>query len=394
MSTTCALIQQKQIDSDLKTIPLNKPCLTGKEMSYIQDAIHLNKFSGDGVYTLRCQKIIEQKLDAIKIFLTPSGTDSLEMAAILADIKPGDEVIMPSYTFVSTANAFLLRGANVVFVDIRPDTMNIDEKLIEQAITEKTKAIVPVHYAGVACEMDFIIELAQRYGIYVIEDAAQALFSTYKGKALGTIGDFGCFSFHETKNYSCGEGGAISINHAEYVKRAEIIREKGTNKSRFLRGEVDKYTWEDIGSSFLPSELQAAYLYANLESSQGIDIHRQNAWKTYYQCLKPIADKGKIQLPHYPDECAHNAHIFYIKTRDTNERTQLGKHLKCQSIESAFHYIPLHSSKMGQKYARFEGEDKFTTHESEKLLRLPLFYDIQENEIRKVSSAISDFYSE
>ena len=377
----------------MKKIPLNKPCITGNELHYIQEAIQLNKFSGDGTFTIRCQQTLEQKLLAKKIFLTSSGTDALEMAALLADIKPGDEVIMPSYTFVSTANAFILRGATVVFVDIHPYTMNIDERLIENAITERTKAIVPVHYAGIACEMDSIMAIAKKHSLFVIEDAAQALFSIYKGQALGTIGDFGCFSFHETKNYSCGEGGAISINDKQYIERAEIIREKGTNKSQFSRGEVDKYTWEDIGSSFLPSELQAAFLYANLDSSKGIDNERSKAWNQYYSELESLASDGKINLPSQPETCQHNAHIFYLKTENAAQRTQLTQLLKEHDIESAFHYIPLHSSKMGEKYGRFSGEDKFTTLESEKLLRLPLFYGIKDNEIEKITQVIKDFYT-
>ncbi len=377
----------------MKTIPLNKPCITGNELQYIQEVIQLKKFSGDGPFTVLCQNLIEQSLQSKKIFLTPSGTDSLEMAAILADIQLGDEVIMPSYTFVSTANAFLLRGAKIVFIDVRPDTMNIDEKLIEPAITDKTKAIVPVHYAGTACEMDTIMSVAEKYKLFVIEDAAQALFASYKGKALGTIGDFGCFSFHETKNYSCGEGGATSVNRDEFIVRAEIIREKGTNKSRFIRGEVDKYTWEDIGSSFLPSELQAAYLYANLEASKKIELKRSFAWELYYAGLKSLAKKGKIDLPYQPEGCLHNAHIFYIKTKDIEERSQLSQHLKEQNIESAFHYIPLHSSKMGERHARFVGEDKYTTQESRKLLRLPLYYGIYDDEVEKVIQVVNDFYS-
>jgi dTDP-4-amino-4,6-dideoxygalactose transaminase len=377
----------------LKTIPLNKPCITGNELKYLQEAIQLKKFSGDGIFTARCQKTIEQSLQAKKVFLTPSGTDSLEMAALLAGISPGDEVIMPSYTFVSTANAFLLRGASIIFVDIHPYTMNIDERLIEKAITEKTKAIVPVHYAGIACEMDSIMAIANKHGLFVIEDAAQALFSFYKGKALGTIGDFGCFSFHETKNYNCGEGGAISINKEEYICRAEIIREKGTNKSRFIRGDVDKYTWEDIGSSFLPSELQAAFLYANLEASKGIDSKRLQAWNAYYTGLKPLADNRIIDLPIHPEGCQHNAHIFYLKTKNSDQRFQLSQYLNKQGIETAFHYIPLHSSKMGRRYSTFVGEDKYTTQESEKLLRLPLYYDIQDDEIKRVVQTIKSFYA-
>jgi len=377
----------------LKTIPLNKPCITGNELHYIEEAIQLRKFSGDGTFTARCQQTLEQKLVAKKIFLTSSGTDSLEMSALLANVKPGDEVIMPSYTFVSTANAFILRGATIVFVDIHPYTMNIDERLIENAITEKTKAIVPVHYAGIACEMDSIMAIAKKHNLFVIEDAAQALFSVYKDQALGTIGDFGCFSFHETKNYSCGEGGAISINNEKHIERAEIIREKGTNKSQFIRGDVDKYTWKDIGSSFLPSELQAAFLYANLESAKGIDNERSKAWDFYYSELSSLENNKKINLPSQPEACQHNAHIFYLKTKNPEQRTQLIQHLKNNNIESAFHYIPLHSSKMGKKYGRFSGEDKFTTVESQKLLRLPLYYGIKDNEMKKVVQAIKKFYA-
>ncbi len=377
----------------MKTIPLNKPCITGNELKYLQEAIQLKKFSGDGIFTSRCQKTIEQSLQAKKVFLTPSGTDSLEMAALLAGISPGDEVIMPSYTFVSTANAFLLRGAKIIFIDIHPFTMNIDERLIEKAITEKTKAIVPVHYAGIACEMDTIMSIANKFGLFVIEDAAQALFSFYKGKALGTIGDFGCFSFHETKNYNCGEGGAISINKEEYISRAEIIREKGTNKSGFIRGDVDKYTWEDIGSSFLPSELQAAFLYANLEASKGIDSKRLQAWDFYYKELMPLVNKGEIDLPIHPEGCQHNAHIFYLKTKNSEQRFKLSQYLNKQNIETAFHYIPLHSSKMGRRYAKFVGEDRYTTQESEKLLRLPLYYDIQDDELERVVQTIKSFYA-
>ncbi len=377
----------------MNTIPLNKPCITGNELHYIQEAIQLNKFSGDGSFTARCQQELAHKLQAKKVFLTSSGTDALEMAALLADIQAGDEVIMPSYTFVSTANAFILRGATIVFVDIHPFTMNIDERLIEAAVTEKTKAIVPVHYAGIACEMDTIMEIAKKHNLFVIEDAAQALFSTYKGQALGTIGDFGCFSFHETKNYSCGEGGAISINHKKDIFRAEIIREKGTNKSQFVRGEVDKYTWEDIGSSFLPSELQAAFLFANLESATGIDRQRSKAWNLYFSELQLLADSGKVNLPSQPEFCQHNAHIFYIKTKNQQERTLLGHYLKEQNIDSAFHYIPLHSAKMGKKHGRFSGTDTFTTLESERLLRLPLYYGISDDDVKKVAQEIKNFYA-
>jgi len=366
--------------------------VTGKEIQYLQEAVHLNRFSGDGLFSRRCQQLIEQALPAKKVFLTSSCTHALEMAAMLADIKTGDEIIMPSYTFVSTANAFVLRGARIVFVDIRPDTMNIDESCIEQAITEKTRAIVPVHYAGVACEMDRIMEIAGQYGLWVIEDAAQALFSRYKGRALGTIGDLGCFSFHETKNYSCGEGGAISINHERHIERAEILREKGTDKGAFLRGEVDKYTWQDIGSSFSPSELQCAYLYANLEMSHRIDQKRHQAWDRYYTLLQPLAEAGKIALPIQLPYCRHNAHMFYLKTGDARQRQALARYLKKRNIESAFHYIPLHLSPMGRRHGQFSGPDRFTRQESEKLLRLPLYYTIGEQEVDRVSQAIIRFY--
>ncbi len=350
------------------------------------------KFSGDGYFTNRCQDLIQSQLQAKKIFLTPSGTDALEMSALLADIKPGDEVVMPSYTFVSTANAFILRGANVVFVDIRPDTMNIDEQLIEQAITDKTKAIVPVHYAGVACEMDSILEIAKQHGLYVIEDAAQALFAFYKGQALGTLGDFSCFSFHETKNFSCGEGGAISINDQSFINRAEIIREKGTNKNSFIRGEIKKYTWEDIGSSFLPSELQSAYLFAHLESFHKINRERMAAWQFYYDALKSLESAGQISLPANLPECEHNAHIFYIKVKSLQQRTALSQALKQQNIDSVFHYLPLHTAKMGQRFGRFSGHDRYTTQESQKLLRLPLFYGISQHELERVVTAIEAFF--
>ena len=314
------------------------------------------------------------------------------MAALLADIKPEDEVIMPSYTFCSTADAFVLRGATPVFVDIRPDTMNIDEQLIEDAITEKTKAIVPVHYAGVACEMDAIMEIAKRHNLIVIEDAAQGVMSKYKGQALGAIGDYGCFSFHETKNYSMGEGGALLIKNENMIEQAEIIREKGTNRSKFFRGQIDKYTWVDYGSSYLPSELNAAYLYPQLEQADIINEDRLRSWNTYYKMLKPLSDKGCIALPTVPEECQHNAHMFYIKTKDLAERTRLIAYLREKGVYAAFHYIPLHTAPAGSKYCRFHGHDKFTTVESERLVRLPLYYGLKQNEVEYVADFVTKFY--
>jgi dTDP-4-amino-4,6-dideoxygalactose transaminase len=315
------------------------------------------------------------------------------MAAILCDIQPGDEVIMPSYTFVSTADAFVLRGATAVFVDIRPDTMNIDENLIEAAITEKTKAIVPVHYAGVSCEMDKIMEIAKKHNLKVVEDAAQGVMSTYKGKALGTIGDFGCYSFHETKNYSMGEGGALLIKHQEDIEQAEIIREKGTNRSKFFRGQIDKYTWVEAGSSYLPSELNAAYLYAQLEKADEINNARIACWDKYYENLKPLADAGKIELPVVPDGCVHNAHMFYIKSKDLEERTAFIKFMKEEKgIGVVFHYIPLHSAPAGRKYGRFVGEDRYTTRESERLVRLPMYYGLTPDGVDEICDAVKEFY--
>lgn len=324
--------------------------------------------------------------------MTTLGTSALEMAVLLADIKPGDEVIMPSYTFVSTANAFVLRGATIVFVDIRPDAMNIDENLIEDAITEKTKAIVPVHYGGVACEMDTICDIAKRHNLVVVEDAAQGVMSFYKGRALGSIGDFGCYSFHETKNYSMGEGGSVLVNHEKNVERAEIIREKGTNRTKFFRGQVDKYTWVDLGSSYLQSELNCAYLYAQIENPDVINNDRLQSWNTYYELLTPLKEKGCIDLPVVPEGCVHNAHMFYIKTKDLEERSKLIAFLKENGIGAVFHYIPLHSSPAGQQFSRFHGEDKYTTKESERLLRLPMYYGLEKKDIEYVVSKIKEFY--
>ncbi|MGL5100511.1 MAG: dTDP-4-amino-4,6-dideoxygalactose transaminase, partial [Fusobacteriaceae bacterium] len=331
--------------------------------------------------------------DTPKALLTTSCTHALEMGAILVDIQPGDEVIAPSFTFVSTVNAFVLRGATIVFVDIDPKTMNMDENLIEAAITEKTKVIVPVHYAGVSCEMDKIMEIAKKYNLFVIEDAAQGVMSTYKEKALGTIGDFGAFSFHETKNYSMGEGGAILIQNKDYIGRAEIIREKGTNRSRFFRGQVDKYTWVDLGSSYLPSELNAAYLYAQLEEAVKINENRLKTWNTYYEGLKELEYQSMIELPHIPEHCVHNAHMFYIKCQNIEERSMLIDYLRSNDILAVFHYIPLHTSDAGIKFSRFHGEDKYTTRESERLLRLPLYYNMESEDINYVIKKVKEFYA-
>ena len=375
-------------------IPFNAPPIVGSEVEYMQSAMASGKLCGDGGFTRRCQQWMEQHFGSKKVLLTPSCTASLEMAALLIDIQPGDEVIMPSYTFVSTANAFVLRGAVIVFVDVRPDTLNIDETLIEAAITEKTRAIVPVHYAGVACEMDSIMALAAKHQLFVIEDAAQGVMSQYKGRALGTIGHIGCFSFHETKNYTAGgEGGATLINDAKLVERAEIIREKGTNRSQFFRGQVDKYTWRDIGSSYLMADLQAAYLWAQLEAAERINQHRLHLWQRYYDALQPLAAAGRIELPVVPDNCLHNAHMFYIKLRDSDDRQALINWMKEAEILTVFHYIPLHSSPAGERFGRFHGDDRFTTKESERLLRLPLFFNLSDNNQRTVISSLLSFFA-
>lgn len=373
-------------------ISFNVPPYIGTEEKYIKSAIQNKKICGDGEFTKRCSSKLEELTNSEKALLTTSGTSALEMAALLSNIKEGDEVIMPSYTFVSTANAFVLRGAKIVFVDIRPDTMNIDESLIESAVTEKTKAIVVVHYGGVACEMDTILDIAKRHNLLVIEDAAQGVMSFYKGKALGSIGDFGCFSFHETKNYSMGEGGAILINNKKDVDRAEIIREKGTNRTQFFRGEIDKYTWIDVGSSYLQSELNCAYLYAQIEDPSIINDNRLASWNMYYEQLKPLTDEGYIELPFVPQECTHNAHMFYIKAKDLEQRTRLISYLKENGIGAVFHYVPLHSSPAGKSFGRFHGEDKYTTKESERLLRLPMYYGLKSEHIKTVVESLYNFY--
>lgn len=375
-------------------INFNVPPSTGKELEYIAQAMKNHKICGDGEFTKKCNEWLEEKTGAAKCLLTTSCTHATEMAALLADIKEGDEVIMPSFTFVSTADAFVLRGAKPIFVDIRPDTMNIDEKLIEAAITEKTKAIVPVHYAGVACEMDTIMDIAHRHNLLVIEDAAQGVMSSYKGKALGTIGDFGCFSFHETKNYSMGEGGALLIKHEKDIEPAEIIREKGTNRSKFYRGQIDKYTWVNFGSSYLPSDMNAAYLYAQLEEAEEINNARLACWNRYYENLEPLAQAGKLELPVIPEGCVHNAHMFYIKAKDIEERTALINFLKEKGIMSVFHYIPLHTAPAGVKFGEFRGEDRYTTKESERLSRLPMYYGLTLKEVDRISNAVKEFYDE
>lgn len=373
-------------------IQFNVPPYTGKEMDYIKEAIQKRKICGDGEFTKKCNQWIEKQTGTSKALLTTSCTHATEMTAILCGIQPGDEVIMPSYTFVSTADAFVLRGAKAVFVDIRPGTLNIDEKLIENAITDRTKAIVPVHYAGVSCAMDEIMAIAEKYHLKVVEDAAQGVMSSYKGRALGTIGDYGCFSFHETKNLSMGEGGALLIKDPEMIESAEIIREKGTNRSKFFRGQIDKYTWIDAGSSYLPSELNAAYLWAQLECAKDIYDDRMNSWNIYYEGFKSLKDKGILELPIIPKECTHNAHMFYIKTKNLDERTRLIEFLKKNEVNAVFHYIPLHTAPAGKKYGEFRGEDKYTTKESERLVRLPLYYGLGKD-VEVVIDAVNKFYS-
>ncbi len=373
-------------------INFNVPPYVETSLEYIQECVKNQKICGDGAYTHKCSQWIEERTGTTKCLLTTSCTHATELAALLSDIRPGDEVIMPAYTFVSTADAFVLRGAVPVFVDIRPDTMNIDENQIEAAITEKTRAIVPVHYAGVACEMDTIMDIARRHGLVVIEDAAQGILSYYKGKALGTIGNFGCFSFHETKNYSMGEGGALLIRDEKDVEEAEIIREKGTNRSKYYRGQIDKYTWINYGSSYLPSDMNAAYLYAQLEIADQINNARLEIWDRYRENLTPLAEAGKILLPTVPEGCVHNAHMFYIKAKDIEERTAFIDHMKENGILSVFHYIPLHTAPAGQKFGRFHGEDRYTTSESERLARLPMYYGLDLGTVDYICEAVKKFY--
>lgn len=373
-------------------ISFNVPPYTGKEMEYIKQAVENQKICGDGPFTKKCNEWIEKKTGTTKCLLTPSCTQATELAALLADIKEGDEVIMPAYTFVSTADAFVLRGAKPVFVDIRPDTMNIDETKIEAAITDRTRAIVPVHYAGVACEMDTIMDIANRHHLFVIEDAAQGIMASYKGKALGAIGDFGCYSFHETKNLSMGEGGAILIKDAKYIEDAEIIREKGTNRSKYFRGQIDKYTWVNYGSSYLPSDMNAAYLWAQLELAQKITDVRLARWNQYNELLQPLKQRGILELPTVPEGCIHNAHMYYIKTKNIEERTRLIDFLKENGILAVFHYIPLHTAPAGIRFGEFRGEDIYTTKESERLLRLPMFYKLTEAEVEYIVGKVKEFY--
>ena len=373
-------------------IPFNIPPYLGTETEYIREAIHNHKICGDGPFTKQCHHWLEEKTGTAKALLTTSCTHALEMAALLLDIKPGDEVILPSFTFCSTADAFVLRGAKLVFVDIRPDTMNIDETKIEDAITDKTVAIVPVHYAGVACEMDTIMDIAKRHNLKVVEDAAQAVMSSYKGQALGAIGDYGCYSFHETKNYSMGEGGALLIKDPAMTEKAEILREKGTNRSVFLRGQIDKYTWVDHGSSYLPSDMNAAYLWAQLLEADKINNDRLAAWQTYYDAFEQLEQEGFVERPVIPEGCVHNAHMFYLKAKDLEERTALIDYFKKNDILAVFHYIPLHSAPAGVKFGRFHGEDVYTTAESDRLLRLPMYYGLKKNELNKIIDTVIKFY--
>lgn len=374
-------------------ISFNVPPYTGKELDYMREAIQAHKICGDGQFTRRCNEWIEQKTGTAKALLTTSCTHAMEMAALLCGVGPGDEVIMPSFTFVSTANAFVQRGARIVFVDIRPDTMNLDEKLIEAAITDRTRVIAPVHYAGVACEMDRICQVAQAHGLLVMEDAAQGVNAGYKGKALGAIGDFGAFSFHETKNYSMGEGGALLIRDPKHIEAAEILREKGTDRSRFLRGQVDKYTWVAYGSSYLPSDLNAAYLWAQLACADDINARRLSIFDRYHAAFEGIAQAGRVQRPYVPDGCVHNGHMYYLKCADLAERTALIDHLKAAGISAVFHYVPLHSSPAGQRYGRFAGEDRYTTRESERLVRLPFYESLTEADQAQVIDAVLRFYA-
>ncbi len=373
-------------------IGFNVAPFTGKEFDYIREAIEAEHICGDGIFTKKCNDWIEKQTGTAKALLTTSCTHATEMAALLLELQPGDEVIMPSYTFVSTADAFVLRGAVPVFADIRPDTMNLDETLIEAAVTERTRAIVPVHYAGVSCEMDRILEIAEKYGLAVVEDAAQGVCASYKGRALGTMGDYGCFSFHETKNFSMGEGGALLIRDPEHVEDAEILREKGTDRSKFFRGQVDKYRWVNHGSSYLPSDMNAAYLWAQLEMADAITADRMRNWELYREMLQPLALQEKIELPMVPEECIHNAHMFYLKAADLEERTELIAYLKAAEIQTVFHYVPLHTAPAGLKFGRFSGEDRYTTRESERILRLPMYYGLKEEQVLYVAEKIKEFY--
>lgn len=373
-------------------VAFNVPPFVGDELKYVEQAVKSHKISGDGAFTKKCNAWLENKFSAQKVLLTTSGTSALDMAMLLCKFKAGDEVILPSYTFSSTATSIIVGGGVPVFVDIRPDTMNIDEQKIEAAITERTKAIAVVHYAGVACEMDAIIAIAKRHKLKIIEDAAQAVMSTYKGRACGTIGDFGCYSFHETKNYSMGEGGALVINDPDYNERAEILREKGTNRSKFFRGQIDKYTWVDVGDSYLPSELNAAYLWAQLQQADKINDNRLATWQKYYDAFKPLAKENFIEIPVVPPECKHNGHMFWIKLKNLEERTKFIAYMREKKIGCVFHYVPLHSAPAGKKYCRFQGDDTYTTSESERLVRLPLYYGLTRDEIEYIIDAVKKFF--
>ena len=373
-------------------IPFNIPPYVGTEEKYIAEAIASHKICGDGQFTKKCNAWLEERFGANKALLTTSGSTALDMAALLCELKPGDEVILPSFTFSSTANSFVLAGARLVFVDVRPDTMNIDETKIERAITDKTRVIVPVHYAGVACEMDTIMDIAHRHGLMVVEDAAQGVMSSYKGRPLGTIGDFGCYSFHETKNYSMGEGGALLINNAAFIEKAEILREKGTNRAKFFRGQVDKYTWVDFGDSYLPSELNAAYLWAQLEAADAINADRLNTWNEYDKALRPLAERGLIECPALPEGCVHNAHMYWIKLRTLSERTAFIDHMRENGVLTVFHYVPLHSAPAGLRFGRFDGEDKYTSADSDRLVRLPLYYGLTDADRAAVIDAVKSFF--
>ena len=377
---------------DCYMISFNVAPFMGKEFNYIQEAIESRHISGDGKFTKLCDRWMEERFNAEKIMLTTSGTTALDMAMIMCDLEPGDEVILPSFTFSSTATSAVLAGANLVFVDIRPDTMNIDEDKIEEAITDRTRVISVVHYAGVSCDMDKIMDIARRHSLIVVEDAAQGVMSSYKGKALGTIGDFGCYSFHETKNYSMGEGGAIVINNPAYIEMAEILREKGTNRSKFYRGQVDKYTWVDFGDSYLPSEINAAYLWAQLEKADEINNNRMETWNFYNDSLKPLRDAGLIELPTIPDYAEHNAHMYYIKLKDLETRSDFLQFMRDREIGCVFHYVPLHSAPAGRKFGRFHGEDTYTTVESDRLVRLPMYYGISEEDKETVISSIKEYF--
>ena len=374
-------------------IHFNIPPFTGKELDYMKEAVENHKICGDGSFTKKCDAWIEERFGTKKALLTTSGSTALDMAALLCGLQPGDEVILPSFTFSSTANSFVLAGAKLVFVDIRPDTMNIDENKIEAAITDKTRVICPVHYAGVACEMDKIMEIAKKYNLMVVEDAAQGVMSTYKGRALGTIGDFGCYSFHETKNYSAGEGGAILINNVDYIEKAEILREKGTNRAQFFRGQVAKYNWVDFGDSYLQSDLNAAYLWAQLEMADEINDNRLETWSSYYEAFKPLEEKGIIELPTIPTDCVHTAHMFYIKTKDLDTRQEFIKFMKDNEILCVFHYVPLHSAPAGLKFGRFNGIDEHTTSDSDRLVRLPMYYNIAKEDLNKVIEKTIEFFT-